>query len=112
MALSDATFGPLIPLGVTFEPQHALLGGPRPSRVVAPDQRESLRERKSDQTKQDDMIRRRNKKSIYIYIYMCVYIYIYIYVYMGPYISILRFLAQGTGLSAGISGSGLGALVL
>ena len=52
----DATFGPLIPLGITFEPQHALLGGPRPSRVVAPDQRESLRERESDQTKQDDMI--------------------------------------------------------
>ena len=70
MALSDATFGPLIPLGITFEPQHALLGGPRPSRVVAPDQRESLRERKSDQTKQDDMIRRRNNKSIYIYIYV------------------------------------------
>ena len=64
VTLSDATFGPLIPLDVTFEPWRALLGGPRPSRVVAPDQRESLRERKSDQTKQDDMIRRRNNKSI------------------------------------------------
>ena len=75
MTLSDATFGPLIPLDVTFEPRQALLGGPRPSRVMAPDQIESLRERKSDQTKQDDMIRRRNNKSIYIYIYIytCVY---------------------------------------
>ena len=88
MTLSDATFGPLIPLGVTFEPQHALLGGPRPSRVVAPDQRESLRERKSDQTKQDDMIRRRNNKSIYIYIYVCMYIYIYIYIYIYMYVYI------------------------
>ena len=40
--LSDATFGPLIPLGVTFEFQQALLGGPRPSRVVAPNQRDFL----------------------------------------------------------------------
>ena len=70
MTLSDATFGPLIPLDVTFEPRQALLGGPRPSKVMAPDQIESLRERKSDQTKQDDMIRRRNNKSIYIYIYI------------------------------------------
>ena len=79
MTLSDATFGPLIPLDVTFEPQQALLGGPRPSRVVAPDQRESLRERKSDQTKQDDMIRRRNKKSIYTYNYIHINNYMYIY---------------------------------
>ena len=70
VTISDATFGPLIPLDVTFEPRQALLGGPRPSRVMAPDQIESLRERKSDQTKQDDMIRRRNKKSIYLYTYI------------------------------------------
>ena len=74
VTLSDATFGPLILLDVTFEPRQALLGGPRPSRVMAPDQIESLRERMSDQTKQDDMIRRRNKKSIYIYIYTYVHI--------------------------------------
>ena len=34
VTLSDATFGPLIPLDVTFEPRQALLGGPRPSKVV------------------------------------------------------------------------------
>ena len=83
MTLSDATFGPLIPLDVTFEPRQALLGGPRPSRVMAPDQIESLRERKSDQTKQDDMIRRRNQKiNIYIYIYVYINIYIYIYIFI------------------------------
>ena len=34
VTLSDPTFGPLIPFGLTFEPRRALLGGPRPSKVV------------------------------------------------------------------------------